>query len=115
MDVEDFRIRRCGDNPGLPDTAVFADLFGVDATAEDVQVFDVTFPPATRLGFHWHTQGLVAAVTRGSVEFVFDSEAITLDAGDYIWIRSSVPHDERSQQGVSMTVAHLAAFDSIYP
>ena len=94
---------------------VFAGLFGPETAADAVELFDVTFPRQTRLGVHWHTGDLAACVTAGGVEFVFGDESVVLASGDYIRIRASVAHDERSADGVSMAVAHVGPFENVFP
>lgn len=117
MAEEDFRVWRGGREGGaaVPSEQMFASLFDEPASPEQVQLFDVRFPAATILGLHWHSQGLAACVTEGAVEFVFDTSNVVLEPGDCIWIRSTVPHDERSPDGAVMTFAHLAPFENIYP
>src|SRR5688572_24812483 len=114
---ETFRIVRAAPDPASePGRAMFASLFDERPDASALRTFPFALPANTHLTTHRHTAGMAAGITRGRVVFVFGADGtdrVDLEAGDYVWIREGVMHDEETDDGAEMIVASLEPFETL--
>ncbi|MGZ8600841.1 MAG: hypothetical protein ACXWX6_11660, partial [Actinomycetota bacterium] len=93
-------------------------MFEEETEATAVRTSAASVGPGTRLDTHRHTAGLAACVTGGRIMFVFGADGtdrVELHAGDYVWIREGVMHEEETpeDEGVELIVAHLEPFETL--
>lgn len=116
--IESYRVVRGTRDDPTSDRGreTFASLFEERPDGDALRMFPLTLPARTRVATHRHTAGVAACVTTGAMTFVFGadgSDRVDLERGDYVWIRAGVMHDEESDDGVAMVVAHLEPFDTL--
>jgi quercetin dioxygenase-like cupin family protein len=104
-----------------PDTRLgasfFASLFEERPDPAALERFRTSFSAGTRLPTHRHPDAVAACITRGRFTFVFGADGqdvVDLGAGDYVWIRGGVMHDEQAgDEDVEMVVASLGTVETI--
>jgi uncharacterized RmlC-like cupin family protein len=115
---ETFRIVRAAPDPtSEAGRGMFASLFDEQPDSSALRTFPFALPAGTHLTTHRHTAGLAAGITRGRMVFVFGADGtdrVDLEAGDYVWIREGVMHDEETHdEGAEMIVASLEPFETL--